>query len=148
MRSHVCSSWGDHRMHTTLPHMYMWHQCGCSGLLENLVKDTLTVGFRACLLFLSWCGHPHVGVESIRSGHAFAMAWDIQRYVCHSRSRVQASLLNAYRHQLCYESMLLDDKCAIVTPKSLCQVCHKRLGTQQALITPELKIVHSKCFTK
>jgi hypothetical protein len=59
---------------------------------------------------------------------------------------MQASLLNAYKHQLCQEQMVLDDKYAVITPKSLCQICHKRVGTQPALLTPELKLVHDRCF--
>lgn len=56
------------------------------------------------------------------------------------------------------QQLEIDDKYAVVTPKSLCQICHKRLGSQPALVVPEMrltpemklapdmKLVHERCY--
>ena len=70
----------------------------------------------------------------------------LEQFGCNSEARtMQAALLNSCKHKLLRQQLELDDKYAVVTPKSLCQICRKRLGTQAALLTPEMKLVHDRC---
>jgi hypothetical protein len=59
---------------------------------------------------------------------------------------MQASLLNASKMRLCRSSIQLDERHVVITPMTLCQHCAKRLLFQQALVTPDLRILHAKCY--
>lgn len=39
----------------------------------------------------------------------------------------------------------LDERNVVVTPMTLCQQCSRRLHYQQALVTPDLRVLHAKC---
>jgi hypothetical protein len=62
-----------------------------------------------------------------------------------SLCELQASLLHASKMRLCRSSLRLDDRHVVITPMTLCQHCAKRLLFQQALVTPDLRIMHAKC---
>ena len=59
---------------------------------------------------------------------------------------MQGSLLSASKMRMHRAGIALDERHVTVTPMTLCQHCSRRLQHQRALVTPDLRVLHAKCY--
>lgn len=116
--------------------------------------DSLSHYLCSCKTDLNLCSETLAGIDAVDQPLHASKCWCTKGEKTHRERQtdtesvfvLQAALLNGYKHNLLRQQTQIDDKYAVVTPKSLCQHCNKRIGSQPALLTPDRKIMHEHCW--